>query len=515
VVKRCAQTLFGFSLLALCSFPAAVDGQVTKDASEAQSRTTRDAVGAKPDRAPQSIDENKQDGAIKQTRAETGGFIVRWISPLNDKNAQSASSTEPSSQARMLSFEQAIELAVKNNIATLLARERRSEARGVELESLAGLLPNVGGVASQTNLTINLASQGLTTKAFPLISSTFLGPFNAFDARVQLAQTLFNLSAIRNYQAGRIGVNIAAISEQLARQQVIANTALAYLNALRTERALEAAEANLELARTLFTLARDQHRSGVANGLDVTRAETRVAQQEFRLAQANTDIQQARLQLQRVTGLPLGIPLLLTDKLAYTGDPLPLAQAAVEIAERERVEIRLAQEQVKFNDYERRAASAAHLPSIDFVADYGSSGVKPDVLDLPTRSIGIRLVMPIFDGGLTRGRVAVATSRLRQAELQLNDQRAQVEQDVRLALQTLATAAEQVRAAEQALRLAERELQMARDRFAAGLGDNIEVVNAQTSLADARDAQIAALTIHTAARINLASATGRVESFRW
>jgi outer membrane protein TolC len=90
-----------------------------------------------------------------------------------------------------------------------------------------------------------------------------------------------------------------------------------------------------------------------------------------------------------------------------------------------------------------------------------------------------------------------------------------VEQDVRLALQTLATAAEQVRAAGQALVLAERELQMARDRFAAGLGDNIEVVNAQTSLADARDAQITALTTHTAARINLASATGRVESFRW
>jgi outer membrane protein TolC len=240
-----------------------------------------------------------------------------------------------------------------------------------------------------------------------------------------------------------------------------------------------------------------------------------VAQQQFRLAQAQTDAYQARLQLQRVTGLPLGGSLLLTDSLAYTDAPLPSAEAALQIARLQRVEIRLAEEQVKLNDYERRAADAEQLPSVDFVTDYGSSGVKPNVLDLPTRSAGIRLSVPIFNGGLTRGRIAAATSRQRQAELQLNDLRAQVEQDVRLALQTLTTAAEQVRAAEQALRLAERELQMARDRFRAGLGDNIEVVNAQTALAAARDAQVAALTAHNAARINLASAMGRVESFRW
>lgn len=123
--------------------------------------------------------------------------------------------------------------------------------------------------------------------------------------------------------------------------------------------------------------------------------------------------------------------------------------------------------------------------------------------------------MPIFNGGLTRGRITSATSRQRQAELQLNDLRAQVEQDVRLALDTMTAAAEQVRAATQSLKLATRELEMARDRFAAGVGDNIEVAEAQTALANARDADTAALTVYNAARINLASAMGRVESFRW
>ncbi|HXG65955.1 MAG TPA: TolC family protein [Blastocatellia bacterium] len=123
------------------------------------------------------------------------------------------------------------------------------------------------------------------------------------------------------------------------------------------------------------------------------------------------------------------------------------------------------------------------------------------------------LVKPLQRIGV--GLIAASASRQRQAELQLDDMRAQVEQDVRLALLTLATAAEQVQAAEQSFALAERELRMARDRFAAGVADNIEVVNAQTSLADARDAQTAALTAYNSARINLAFALGEIESFRW
>jgi outer membrane protein len=93
--------------------------------------------------------------------------------------------------------------------------------------------------------------------------------------------------------------------------------------------------------------------------------------------------------------------------------------------------------------------------------------------------------------------------------------RGQVEQDVRLALATLRTAAAQVRASDEGVRLAERELAMARDRFRAGVGDNLEVTSAQTALANARDAQVTALAQYNAARLNLAAATGRAEAFRW
>jgi outer membrane protein TolC len=414
-----------------------------------------------------------------------------------------------------LSLDEAIQLAIQNNLATLLARERRREAEGLKQESLSGLLPNINGTAYQANLTQNLAALGFQPGTFPGFTRTFIGPFNNFDARARLVQTIFSLSAIRNYQAGRRVVRVAELQEELAREQVASGTALNYLEALRADRAVTAAQANVELAQTLLQLAQDQRNAGVATGVDVTRAQVRLAQEEVRLAQSQTGSEQARLNLQRVVGLPLESPLTLTDQLRFTDEPLPAVELAVAQAAQTRREVRIAEEQVRTSALERKAVSAEYLPSLEFVGDYGVSGITPANTDLPTRRAAIQLNVPIFNGGLTRGRLTVATSRERQSELELGNVRGQVEEDVRLALSALRTATAQVRAADESVGLAQRELEMSRDRFRAGVADNLEVVNAQTSLANARDAQITALALHNAARLNLAAAIGRAESFRW
>ena len=414
-----------------------------------------------------------------------------------------------------LSYEDAIKLAIDNNLATLLAHERRNEARGEKQQSLAPLLPNVSGVAYQANLTENLVALGFQPGVIPGFNSTFLGPFKNFDARVALRQSIFDLSAIRGYQAGRAGVRVVELQEGLAREQVASAAGLAYLEALRADRAVVAAQANVDLAQALLQLARDQHTAGIATGVDVTRAETRLAEQQVALAQAQTSSEQARLNLQRIVGLPLGSALTLTDQLRFVDDPLPSIETAVAQAAHDRREVQVAEEQNRVSQFERQAARAEYLPSLEFVGDYGASGITPGRSDLPTRRAAIQLNVPIFNGGLTRGRLTAATSRERQTELELSNIRGQVEEDVRLALTTLRTAAVQVRAADESVTLAQRELEMARDRFRAGVGDNLEVVTAQTSLANARIAQVTALAQHNAARLNLAAALGRAETFRW
>ncbi|HXQ69269.1 MAG TPA: TolC family protein [Pyrinomonadaceae bacterium] len=420
-----------------------------------------------------------------------------------------------SNQPAALSYEQAVRLAIENNLATLRANEQRNEARGEKQQSLAPLLPNISGVAYQANLTQNLVALGFQPGTIPGFNRTFLGPFKNFDARLLLRQTIFDLSAIRNYQAGSAAVHTAELQEALAREQVASGTGLIYLEALRAERSVAAAQANVELAQALLKLAQDQRNAGIATGVDVTRAQTRLAEQQVALAQAQTTSEQARLNLQRVVGLPLGSALTLTDPLRFVEDPLPAVDVAIAQAGQDRREIQVAEEQTRVSQLELQSARAEYLPSLEVVGDYGSSGITPNSFDLPTRRIALQLNVPVFNGGLTRGRVTSAASRQRQRQLELANIRGQVEEDVRLALTTLRTAAVQVRAAEESVTLAQRELEMARDRFQAGVGDNLEVITAQTSLANAREAQVTALAQHNAARLNLAAALGRAETFRW
>lgn len=416
-----------------------------------------------------------------------------------------------------LSFQQSMRLALENNYDALIARERINEAKGRAEQARAALLPNLSGAISQEVRTLNLAAEGLRQGLFfPGVNiPNLIGPFGVFDARVQMEQRVFNLQAIRLYQAEKSAVNVTRFEEEVTRQQVATQTAIAYLNALSASRAIDAACANLTLAQSLFTLARDQRAAGVATGVDVTRAETRLAEEQARLAQAQTDMEQTRLALLRVTALPLELAVVLTDILRLTPEALPTVDITVAEAERERPEIYVAEEELRRRRYNLKAAKAELLPSLDFFGDYGESGNTPVQNALPTYDVGVQLNIPIFNGGLTLGRIKEARSLVRQAELRLNDTRQQVEEDARLALQTIVNAAEQARAAQEAVRLAERELIMSRDRFVAGVTDNLEVVTAQTTLADARFNEINALAQYNAARVNLAAARGRIESFRW
>jgi outer membrane protein len=466
---------------------------------------------------PERSSDSSQPSTPPQGGQQIGGPASTRTSPATPitSASQIPGAAKVSPGQSTLSLGQAIALAIENNLATLLAKERSNEARGLEKESRAGLLPNISAAAYQATITENLAALGFTPGRFPGFTSTFIGPFKNFDARVRLEQTIFSLSAYRNFQAGRAGVRVAGMQEDLAREQVATGTALAYLEAMRADAAVSAAQANVTQAETLFKLARDQRDAGIATGVDVIRAETRLAQEGVRLARAETDAEEGRLQLQRIVGLPLGSVMTLTDPLRFEIETLPAIEIAVREAEDERAEVRVAQAQVTENDFQKRAARAEQLPSLEFLGDYGVSGITPTNTDLPTRRAAIQLNVPIFNGGLTRGRIQVAASRERQAELLLASTRGQVEEDVRLAFAGLRTTAETVRAADLAVSLAERELEMARDRFRAGVGDNIELVTAQAALANARLDRVTALTLYNGARLNLAAALGRAQIFHW
>jgi outer membrane protein TolC len=168
-------------------------------------------------------------------------------------------------------------------------------------------------------------------------------------------------------------------------------------------------------------------------------------------------------------------------------------------------------EQVRSAELQKKAASAERYPSVSAAADYGAIGTNPGS-NHGTVDAAAVLQFPIFQGGRVHGDSLVAESLLASAKQRLEDLRASIDQQVRDAFLDLQDTAQEVSVEKNAVRLATETLQQSRDRFASGVTDSIEVVQAQESLADANDAYIASLYLYNVAKISLARAIGASES---
>ena len=426
-----------------------------------------------------------------------------------------------------LSLPEAVAIGLDNNLTTLLAAERAEEARALRQQVRSFLLPNLSGTAFQQNRTLNLAAQGLAPAGADMSGGgaggtppaaspipAFIGPFNTFDARLNLSQALLNLAALREYKSSKAAVQVADLNAQLAREQVATFVALAYLTTQRSTLEVAAARADVALAENLRELAVKQRNAGVANGIDVVRAESRLTQERLRLVQTEANAEQTSLDLARAVGLPQGSAPVLTDTLGANPETAPPLETALPQALSARLDTRIAERTIEQRLLERRSRAAARYPVISAAGDYGQSASTPFQNDRATRTYGVLLSVPVFDGGYTRGRVNAALSQQRQAELALGNTRGQVEQDVRQALLGWRLATEQVRASDEQYRLAARELELATQRFRAGVADNTEVLRAQAGLANARALRVQARAQFGMARLNFAAATGVAQAFR-
>ncbi|MDD5657184.1 MAG: TolC family protein [Elusimicrobia bacterium] len=406
---------------------------------------------------------------------------------------------------------QAVELAVSHNLAARLARYEGASARGEVLRAASSLLPRLTGSAGQSRtFRENLAAQGLTSLG-PV--PTLIGPFNTFDARLRLVQEVFDLPAARGAAAAAAQRRAAVLEEQLAAEQVSAAAALAYFELYRASEAIASARADEELAAGLLRLAEDRKAAGTAAGIDVARARTQWTRTRLASLEARSAAQAAALRLARVLGLEPGRGLELREQPAFAPEPAPEVEAALQEAAGRRLELRVAAERLGAARQSLAAGRESRLPSISVAGDVGLSGAKPDSSARTTGSLGAALQVPLFSGREIEGRVRRAEAERDAAEARLEDMRAEVEADVRLALLDMATAVDRVRTAQEAERLAEEELSMSRDRFAAGVADNLELLEAQTALTRARDTRIFALARYQNARVNLALGLGRMGDF--
>lgn len=411
-----------------------------------------------------------------------------------------------------LSLRDAIQAAIDNNVNVRLLKERIAAAQAQADTSLGALLPNVSGYMNGRNQTVNLAAFGIPADklgGLGLTRST-TDPFEVYDARAGFVQNLFSLSLIQRWRAAKAGVDVAGLEAEVTKRDVMATVGLLYIEALRADEAVKARLADLELGEQLLKLARDRKAAGVATGLDVTREEVQLENSRQRWLVSKNEQESARLNLIRALGIAFDVKLTLTDELKLMPVEAQRADEALTIAREQRVELKAQETRQKLASLSLSSVTNERIPSLALNGDYGWVGVKPEDV-AATRTIGLTLSVPIFDGGQRESRISETRSRVRQEAIRMKDVSDQVTLEVRNALLTLESSQQQVAVAQKGVDLAAKELTFARDRFAAGLATNIEVTNAQSSMARARDNVIEALFRFNASRINLARAKGEIE----
>ncbi len=216
------------------------------------------------------------------------------------------------------------------------------------------------------------------------------------------------------------------------------------------------------------------------------------------------------MNLIRTLGIDFDVRLSLTDTLKFVDVVHEQPERALAVAQENRTELKAQANRQRLASLSHSSVAGERVPALSLNGDYGWIGIRPDEA-FATRSLGITLSVPIFDGGQREGRISETRSRVRQESIRMKDVSDQVSLEVRNALLTLDSSTQQVAVSQKGFDLAQKELTFARDRFAAGLTTNIEVTNAQTSVARARDNVIEALFRFNASRINLARAKGELE----
>lgn len=406
-------------------------------------------------------------------------------------------------QPLRLSLADAVQRALHDGSRAQIARSAEERARIARAEALENLLPQADAHITRYSQSINLQTFGFSLPGQPPV----IGPFNVTDAQIAAAMQIFNLAAVRHYQALGAGATASRYATEQTENDVAAAVARLYVLGQRAATQVSSREADVALFERLQRTAGDEFKAGTGTRLDVAQATVQVDRARQSLLIAQNDERTAQLALLNAIGADEGADVVLTDPLPAVPAPPALADA-MQTAQRQRPELRAMSARQESASLALSAARLRRVPSVglDFQGDW--SGNRSTDL-LWTRRIAAMLSMPLFRADIIAA-VARARADMHDVEIESAQLRRDIEHEVRRSVMSLQNANARVAVATEDARVADEALTVARDRRAAGFGSPVEVDRAQDSWRQAREDLIAARADAAAAEYDLEHATGEI-----
>jgi outer membrane protein len=414
-------------------------------------------------------------------------------------------SIAPTWLTQPLALSDAINLALKQNASVLKSQQDVEAAHGIVVQTRAVAIPKLqatGGYNYTDALDIGLGGLQFQQN-------------QSWNAGLRLVQSV--------YEGGRIRSSLRSAKltreQSLAQHQaVVADTLLevrkSYYDTLLAEQQIKVRTASVELLQRELQDTTRRYDAGTVPRFDVLRAEVELANAKPRLSRARNAWRISKNNLANLLGynLPSGlwedIPLQLTDRLEVIPYTIELPAAIAQALERrpELVALRasegLARESVT-------GAKSGYKPSVQVFGGYGwrSSAFQRDLtFDVEGWTAGAELNWQLFDGGSSIGKVTEARALEKKAAVDLDDAGRRIELEVRTAYSSFIEAREVLDSTEKVVEQAEEALRLAKSRYDAGAGTQLDVLDAETSLTEARTIKNEALHSYLVAQASLARA---------
>ena len=423
--------------------------------------------------------------------------------------AQNTNTSLPGWITRPLSLTDCLNIALQQNGTILKAGNDLEASQGIVVQTRAVALPQVQATGQYKDTDPNAIEN------FP---GTAL-PNQNWNAGVQIVQSI--------YEGGRLVAALKAASatqkQALAQYQTaVADTLLAvrlaYYDVLLAAQQITVNEASVNLLQKELDDQQSRYNAGTVPKFNVLRAEVALANERPALIQARNNYRIAKNNLSNLLGYNLprdiweDIPLNLTDTLDATPYQVDLP-TAIQQALGRRTELIALRQTAELQRLGVVNAKAGYKPTVQVFAGYNwynAQFTQPVEInhDINGWNAGAQMSWDIFDGMLTRGKVIQARALYDKSKTDLDDRARQIELEVRTAYSSFIMAREVLDSQLKVQEEAEEALREASARADAGTGTQLDVLDAQTSLTQARTTEVQALHDYDAARARLERAIG-------
>jgi outer membrane protein TolC len=406
-----------------------------------------------------------------------------------------------------LTLKEAVQLALKQNPQVQIANLNLAQSVQDRNIARSGLLPQADMEALDRATRYNIYA--LFGRQFPGLQEHG-GPFQFFQAGPNFSMPIFDLTLWRRWQSAHQGIRASEAQETTVREQTVLLVVSQYLGGMRAGAAVVAARSRVDLAQALYDQAADLQKNGVGTGLDTLRANVELQNEKQRLIEAQTQEEVALYGLVRLLNLDPHQKVELADQPSFFQTPEFEASQSLEQAFITRPEMKALKARERIAVLAKKTARESRLPSINLGGDWAYQGLSlPRAV--PTYVFQVSLDVPLFTSGRIHAQIARSDLELKKLAQERADLRDQIALEVKTGVAQLQSARHEVDVANLGVKLAQEEVSQARDRFQAGVANNIEVITAQDALARANDNQIVALYGYNQSRADLAHAIGQTE----